>query len=239
MAYFKTMLRAIMVLILLCCSSLESLAQSLIKGLVKDQTGEPIIGATVRVAGTNTGTVSDLDGNFSIEAAPNAKLQVSYVGYESQTVAIAGKRFVTIVLKDDSKTLNDVVVIGYGTMKKSDISGSVATVDKDAVMKRVPTNIGQALQGAAAGVLVSQQDGTPDGNSAIRIRGVGTINGVASPLYVVDGVQVGYDANFLNPQDIESIEVLKDASATAIYGSNGANGVIMITTKHGNKELHT
>lgn len=235
MAYFKTMLRAIMVLILLCCSSLESLAQSLIKGLVKDQTGEPIIGATVRVAGTNTGTVSDLDGNFSIEAAPNAKLQVSYVGYESQTVAIAGKRFVTIVLKDDSKTLNDVVVIGYGTMKKSDISGSVATVDKDAVMKRVPTNIGQALQGAAAGVLVSQQDGTPDGNSAIRIRGVGTINGVASPLYVVDGVQVGYDANFLNPQDIESIEVLKDASATAIYGSNGANGVIMITTKHGNK----
>jgi len=131
--------------------------------------------------------------------------------------------------------LNDVVVVGYGTMKKSDISGSVATVDQEAVMKRVPTNIGQALQGAAAGVMVSQQDGSPDGKAAIRIRGVGTIHGDASPLYVVDGVQVGNNADFVNPADIERIEVLKDASATAIYGSAGANGVVMITTKHGAK----
>ena len=120
-------------------------------------------------------------------------------------------------------------------MKKSDISGSVATVDQEAVMKRVPTNIGQALQGAAAGVLVSMQDGSPDGKAAIRIRGVGTINGDASPLYVVDGVQVGNSADFVNPSDIERIEILKDASATAIYGSAGANGVVMITTKHGQK----
>ena len=131
--------------------------------------------------------------------------------------------------------LNDVVVVGYGTMKKSDISGSVATVDQEAVMKRVPTNIGQALQGAAAGVLVSQQDGSPDGKAAIRIRGVGTIHGDASPLYVVDGVMVGHSADFVNPSDIERIEILKDASATAIYGSEGANGVVMITTKHGQK----
>ena len=131
--------------------------------------------------------------------------------------------------------LNDVVVIGYGTMKKSDISGSVATINKEQMERKVPVNIAQALQGAAAGVMVTNQDGAPGTASAIRIRGVGTINGDANPLYVVDGVQVGNNADFVNPADIESIEVLKDASATAIYGSAGANGVIMITTKHGQK----
>ena len=131
--------------------------------------------------------------------------------------------------------LDDVVVVGYGTMKKSDISGSVATIDQEAAMKRVPQNIGQVLQGAAAGVQVFMQDGSPDGKAAIRVRGIGTINGDASPLYVVDGVQVGNSADFINPADIERVEILKDASATAIYGSAGANGVVMITTKHGSK----
>ena len=131
--------------------------------------------------------------------------------------------------------LNDVVVIGYGTMKKSDISGSVATINKEQMERKVPVNVAQALQGAAAGVIVTNQDGAPGSKSAIRIRGVGTIFGDANPLYVVDGVQVGNNADFVNPADIESIEVLKDASATAIYGSAGANGVIMITTKHGQK----
>ena len=146
-----------------------------------------------------------------------------------------GQSDITVVLKEDAQMLNDVVVIGYGTMKKSDISGSVATINKEQMERKVPVNIAQALQGAAAGVMVSNQDGAPGSQSAIRIRGVGTINGDAQPLYVVDGVQVGTNADFVNPSDIESIEILKDASATAIYGSAGANGVIMVTTKHGQK----
>ena len=224
-----------MALFLLCLFPMGALAQSLVKGTVNDEAGEPIIGATVKVQGTNTGAITDFNGNFQIQAASNATLNVSYVGYVPQSVKVAGKTNIAIVLKEDAQMLNDVVVVGYGTMKKSDISGSVATVDQEAVMKRVPTNIGQALQGAAAGVLVSMQDGSPDGKAAIRIRGVGTINGDASPLYVVDGVQVGNSADFVNPSDIERIEILKDASATAIYGSAGANGVVMITTKHGQK----
>ena len=224
-----------MALFLLCLFPMGALAQSLVKGTVNDEAGEPIIGATVKVQGTNTGAITDFNGNFQIQAASNATLNISYVGYVPQSVKVAGKTNITVVLKEDAQMLNDVVVVGYGTMKKSDISGSVATVDQEAVMKRVPTNIGQALQGAAAGVLVSQQDGSPDGKAAIRIRGVGTIHGDASPLYVVDGVMVGHSADFVNPSDIERIEILKDASATAIYGSEGANGVVMITTKHGQK----
>ena len=157
------------------------------------------------------------------------------MGYVPQTVNVNGRSNITVVLKEDAQVLNDVVVIGYGTMKKSDISGSVATINKEQMERKVPVNIAQALQGAAAGVMVTNQDGAPGTKSAIRIRGIGTINGDASPLYVVDGVQVGTNADFVNPADIESIEVLKDASATAIYGSAGANGVIMITTKHGQK----
>ena len=193
------------------------------------------MGATVKVEGSSAGTITDIDGRFSVQAASNATLNISYVGFVPQKVKVAGQNNINVVLKEDAQSLNDVVVIGYGTVKKSDISGSVATVDQDAVMKRVPTNIGQALQGSAAGVQVSMQDGAPDGKAAIRIRGIGTINGDASPLYVVDGVQVGTSADFVNPSDIERIEILKDASATAIYGSAGANGVVMITTKHGSK----
>ena len=232
---FKSIQKPLMALFLLCLFPMGALAQSLVKGTVNDEAGEPIIGATVKVQGTNTGAITDFNGNFQIQAASNATLNVSFVGYVPQSVKVAGKTNIAIVLKEDAQMLNDVVVVGYGTMKKSDISGSVATVDQEAVMKRVPTNIGQALQGAAAGVLVSMQDGSPDGKAAIRIRGVGTINGDASPLYVVDGVQVGNSADFVNPSDIERIEILKDASATAIYGSAGANGVVMITTKHGQK----
>ena len=232
---FKSIQKPLMALFLLCLFPMGALAQSLVKGTVNDEAGEPIIGATVKVQGTQNGAITDFNGNFQIQAASNATLNISYVGYVPQTVKVAGKTNITIVLKEDAQMLNDVVVVGYGTMKKSDISGSVATVDQEAVMKRVPTNISQALQGAAAGVMVSQQDGSPDGKAAIRIRGIGTINGDASPLYVVDGVQVGTSADFVNPSDIERIEILKDASASAIYGSAGANGVVMITTKHGQK----
>ncbi len=231
---FKTLQKSLAVLFLLCMIPLGMNAQ-IVKGTVSDEAGEPIVGATVKVQGSNDGTITDFNGNFSVKAASNATLNISYVGYVSQDVKVGGRNNISVTLQEDTQMLNDVVVIGYGTMKKSDISGSVASVNTAEMMKRVPTNIAQGLQGAAPGVMVTMQDGAPDANAAVRIRGVATINGNASPLYVVDGVQVGNNANFLNPSDIESIEILKDASATAIYGSAGANGVVMITTKHGTK----
>ena len=231
----KSLQKPLVTLFLLCLFPMGALAQNVVKGTVNDEAGEPIIGATVKVSGSNAGSITDFDGKFSVQAASNATLEISYVGYLTQKVKVAGKSDITVVLKEDAQMLNDVVVIGYGTMKKSDISGSVATINKEQMERKVPVNVAQALQGAAAGVMVTNQDGAPGTKSAIRIRGIGTINGDANPLYVVDGVQVGTDADFVNPSDIESIEVLKDASATAIYGSAGANGVIMITTKHGQK----
>ena len=231
----KSLQKPLVTLFLLCLFPMGALAQNVVKGTVNDEAGEPVIGATVKVQGTQQGSITDFDGKFSIQAASNATLEISYVGYVTQKVKVAGKNDITVVLKEDAQMLNDVVVVGYGTMKKSDISGSVASVNTADMMKRTPTNIAQGLQGAAPGVMVTQQDGAPDANAAVRIRGVATINGNASPLYVVDGVQIGNNANFINPADIESIEILKDASATAIYGSAGANGVVMITTKHGTK----
>ena len=221
-------------LVLLVMFPVMVIAQNVtIRGQVLDDLGEPVTGANVVQTGTTNGTITDLNGNFSINVPAGSKLHFSFIGYLSQE--LPAQNGMKVTLEEDRRALEDVVVVGYGTMRKSDISGSVATVDQDAVMKRVPQNIGQALQGAAAGVMVSQQDGSPEGKTAIRIRGIGTINGDASPLYVVDGVQVGNSADFVNPADIERIEILKDASATAIYGSAGANGVVMITTKHGQR----
>ena len=232
---FKSLQKPLVTLFLLCLFPMGALAQSTIKGTVQDEAGEPIIGATVKLQGTNDGAITDFNGNFSIQAASNATLNVSYVGYVSQTIKVNGRNNLTIVLKEDALMLDNVVVVGYGTMKKSDITGSVVSVNTDEILKKSPVNVSQALQGAAPGVIVTMQDGAPESRAQIRIRGVATINGSAAPLYVVDGVQVGSNADFVSPSDIESIDVLKDASATAIYGSAGANGVIMITTKHGTK----
>ena len=231
----KSLQKPLVFLFLLCLFPLGAMAQSIVKGTVNDEAGEPIIGATVKVEGSNEGAITDFDGNFSVNAASNATLNISYVGYISQKVNVGGRSNIAITLKEDAQMLNDVVVVGYGTMKKSDITGSVVSVNTEEMMKKAPTNIGQALQGAAPGVIVTMQDGAPDARAQVRIRGIATINGNAQPLYVVDGVQVGTDASFVSPADIEAIDVLKDASATAIYGSAGANGVIMITTKHGKK----
>ena len=207
-----------------------------VKGLViSSEDNQPLPGVAVLEKGTTNGTVTDVDGNYSINVGENSTIVVSFIGFATQEINVAGQNIINVTMQSDSKELDDVVVVGYGVVKKSDLSGSVATVDKEAMMKRAPVNIGQALQGAAAGVIVTMQDGSPDARSAVRIRGVGTINGTSQPLYVVDGIKVGTDANFINPADIENMEVLKDASATAIYGSEGANGVIMITTKHGAK----
>jgi TonB-linked SusC/RagA family outer membrane protein len=235
MLNFKALQKPLMLLALLCLLPLGALAQSAVRGTVLDAAGEPIIGASVKVIGTNSGTVTDINGSFNVQAARDAQLEISYVGYVTQRIAVGGRQSISVTLEEDSQTLSDVVVIGYGTARRSDISGSVASVNTEQMMRRLPTNIAEGLQGAAPGVMVTMQDGAPDANAAVRIRGVATINGNAAPLYVVDGIQVGTNANFLNPSDIESIEILKDASATAIYGSAGANGVIMITTKHGTR----
>lgn len=216
----------------------ESLPQSslAIQGVVTDEKGEPVPGANVVVAGTTNGTISDIDGKFALTVPANAVLKVSYIGYLSATVKVSpDKKQYTIVLREDTETLDEIVVVGYGTVRKSDVTGSVASVDADELMKRNPITLEQGLQGMAAGVQVVRTSGDPEGGVTVRIRGTATINNSADPLYVVDGIMVGTSASFLNPNDVDSIEVLKDASATAIYGSRGANGVIMITTKKGSK----
>ncbi|MDR1200601.1 MAG: TonB-dependent receptor [Tannerellaceae bacterium] len=204
-----------------------------ITGTISDENGEPIVGANIVVVGTATGIISDIDGKFQLNVREGAEIRISYIGYHPQTIRVGTRNNYPIVLKEDTETLDEVVVVGYGTMKKSDISGSIVSVNREEMMKRNPISITQGLQGAAAGVMVTRTSGDPSGEATVRIRGVATVNGSADPLYVVDGVQVGSSIDFLNPADVESIEILKDASATAIYGARGANGVIMVTTKRG------
>ena len=219
-------------------TSVQTVQQNVnIKGKVADSNGEPIIGASIRVKGLSAGVVSDLEGNFELQIpSGHSTLQVSFVGFKTQEVAVSpGKTNYQIVLREDNETLNEVVVVGYGTMKKSDITGSVTSVNTEQMMRRTPVSLAQGLQGAAAGVVVTQAGGDPTGGYNIRIRGVATMDGNTDPLWVVDGIQHGNASNldWLDPNDVESIEILKDASATAIYGSRGDNGVIMVTTKHG------
>jgi len=228
------LLRVVLIVLPMFLMSLVSFGQSIkVQGTVTDASRNSLPGVSVVVKGTTNGTITDIDGKYVLSTPSNATLQFSFVGMKSQEVAVAGKTNINVSLIEESIGIEEVVAVGYGTQRKSDISGSVVSVSKEEMMKKAPTNILQGLQGAAAGVIVTAQDGAPDANAAIRIRGVATINGSAKPLYVVDGVQVGDNANFLNPSDVASIEILKDASATAIYGSAGANGVIMITTKRG------
>lgn len=219
-------------------TNIESISQQkkTVIGTVLDASGIPVIGANVMVKGTTNGSITDMDGKFTLEVPEGAVLEVSYIGYTTQNVKVGNQKSISVILKEDTQALDEVVVVGYGTMKKSDITGSVTSVKSEDMLKRNPVNLGQGLQGAAAGVSVMRTSGDPEGGVSIRIRGVATVNGSSDPLYVVDGVQVGTSVDFLNPADIESIEILKDASATAIYGSQGANGVILITTKTGLKE---
>jgi TonB-linked SusC/RagA family outer membrane protein len=206
-----------------------------ITGKIVDENGDPIVGANVMVVGTTTGMNSDINGHFQLSVAEGTTLRISFVGYLPQDIRIGSANTYSIVLREDSEMLEEVVVVGYGSIKKSDLTGSVASVNSEEMLKRNPITIEQGLQGAAAGVSVTRNSGSPSGEATIRVRGVATVNGSADPLYVVDGVQVGTNISFLNPSDVQSIEILKDASATAIYGSRGANGVIMITTKNSNK----
>jgi len=204
-----------------------------ISGIVTDKSGTPLPGVSVYVEGTTIGTTTDVDGKYQINAEPESSLKFSFVGFHTESVDVQNQTEINITLIPDVIELSDVVVIGYGVSKKSDITGSIASVSSEEMMRKNPTNVLQGLQGIAPGVTVTRQDGAPDGFASIRIRGIATITGSTKPLYVIDGAQVGQDIDFLNPSDIESIEVLKDASATAIYGAAGANGVIMIKTKQG------
>ena len=206
-----------------------------VKGQVVDQDGEPLIGATVKVKNSNAGAVTDVDGNFQITAPANAILVVSYVGYQDKEVAVRGRAIIeSIQLSADETVLDQVVVVGYGTQKKADLTGSVSIVNADEMKKVSHSNISSMLEGKVAGVQITS-DGQPGADPSVRIRGIGTF-GAQAPLYVVDGVPMGTTIRDFSPNDIASIQVLKDASAAAIYGSRAANGVIIITTKNGQKE---
>ena len=223
--------------------SVGTFAQITVNGLVKDATGETVIGATVRVVGEQGGTVTDFDGKFVLKCAEGAELQISSVGY--QTATVKAKENLIVVLQDDAALLNEVVVIGYGVAKKNDLTGSVTAMKPDAKNKGLVVNAQDMIQGKIAGVNVTNGGGTPGGGATIRIRGGSSLTASNDPLIVIDGVAMDNNGvkglanplSMVNPQDIETFTVLKDASATAIYGSRGSNGVIIITTKKGRKGM--
>lgn len=230
----------------------EAVQQSrTIKGTVVDKNGEAVIGANVVVKGTSKGTITDVEGRFTLNGVPEkAVLSVTFVGYKSKEITLkSGQSQIKVELSDDAELLDEVVVVGYGTMKKRDLSGAVSQIKGDDLMRGNPADLSQGLAGKIAGVVVNQSDGAPGGGISIQIRGTNSFSTDSQPLYIVDGVPYdaggtpSSDANsgnnesnplaFINPHDIQSIEVLKDASATAIYGSRGANGVVLITTRRG------
>lgn len=242
----KTIVRisetVVMLCLLLPAMSLQAMAASKISvsGTVTSQIeDEPLAGASVRIKGTSLGVTTDVDGKYEILAEKGQVLQFSYIGYKSKEVTI-DRNVINVALDEDRTLLDDVVVVGYGTMKRSDITGSVVSVGADEIKKTIVTSVDQALQGRAAGVQVTQNSGSPGGGISVAIRGVNSLNG-NEPLYVIDGVAVDGKSSdgktsalsTVNPSDIMSIEVLKDASATAIYGSRASNGVVLITTRHG------
>lgn len=227
-----------------------------LKGTVTDAKGEPIIGANIKVEGTNIGTITNMDGQFTLNVPENAILQISYIGFISQNIKVGTDKSITVQLQEDSQSLDEVVVVGYGTMKKSDLTGSVSSLTSDNFKTGTDLTPQQLMQGSFSGVNISQNSGKPGGSNTIRVRGGTSITASNDPLYVIDGVPISTSAGVnqsniststtdffdqepvnplanINPGDIESINILKDASATAIYGSRGANGVIMITTKKG------
>lgn len=211
----------------------ETLQSKTVTGVVVDAAGVPVIGANVIVKGTTVGTITDFDGNYSLEVPENAVLQISYIGYLTEEVTVGDKSSINVTLKEDSQALDELVVVGYGTMRKSDVTGSIATAKGDELTKQQNFSALDNLRGKVSGVNIFSNSSQPGAYSnRVIIRGMATINSSSDPLYVVDGV-VMENFDLVNPNDIESMEVLKDASAAAIYGARGANGVIMVTTKRG------
>ncbi|TXG37134.1 SusC/RagA family TonB-linked outer membrane protein [Seonamhaeicola maritimus] len=231
---FSKLLRACSIfgLVLALMSFQETSAQQTVSGTVVDESGVGIPGANVLVKGTSKGSVTDFDGNFSISASSSDVLEISFLGYVTQSVTVGDQTSITVTLVEDAAQLDEVVVIGYGTAKKSDITGAVSRVTSQAFEDQPMTRVEDALQGRAAGVTVAKQSGAPGAPVKIRIRGTNSITGNNDPLVVIDGI-IGGDLRTLNPNDIATLDILKDASATAIYGSRGANGVILISTKKG------
>lgn len=206
--------------------------QNKIVGVVNDSNGQPIIGANIIVKGTNVGTITDIDGNFFIDAQIGSVLKISFIGYDTKEVKVTTGKL-TVILNEETNSLDEVVVVGYGLVKKSDLTGSVGKVKSEDIQKMPVSSVEQALQGKVSGMQITTNSGAPGGGATVRIRGGNSINSGNEPLYVIDGIIDAGNLNSLNPADIASIEVLKDASSTAIYGSRGANGVVIITTKRG------
>ncbi|MCB0636096.1 MAG: TonB-dependent receptor plug domain-containing protein, partial [Lewinella sp.] len=247
--------RAVVLSMLLLAATGLSAQVRTITGTVRSADGEPLIGATVMVnQSADRGTVTDFDGQFSLRAETGETLSLSYTGFRSQTITVTTESHYEIVMELAQTLLEEVVVVGYGTQKKSDLTGAVSSVSGDQLRSSITTNIDQALQGRVAGVQVTQNSGQPGGAASIRIRGTNSITGSSEPLYVIDGIPfqgdgasvAGFDwaggangqsrvnpLSTINPNDIVRIEVLKDASATAIYGARAANGVVLITTRRG------
>ncbi|PSL26138.1 SusC/RagA family TonB-linked outer membrane protein [Dyadobacter jiangsuensis] len=239
----KKKIRDLFLLSLLCLGITQSLlAQNVtVKGKVTDEKGEMIPGASVTVKGSQQGTLTDAEGVYSIDVAGNATLVFSFLGYLKEEVAVSNRSTIDVSLKTDTKALEEVVVVGYGTQRKVETTGSIASVKAEDLVQTPVANIAQGLQARVAGVQINQNSGSPGGNISVRIRGTNSINGSSEPLYVIDGIQISNGGGItdvsplstINPNDIESVEVLKDASASAIYGARAANGVILITTKRG------
>jgi TonB-linked SusC/RagA family outer membrane protein len=252
--FYRSLIRSATVLLLLTITLSATAQKQVVTGKITDVEGSPIPGVNVILKGTTTGTATDGNGNFSIEAAEDDILQISFIGFTPQEIRVGSRTRLDVRMEEDVATLQEVVVVGYGEVRKSDLTGAVGSVSEEKLRKSIVTNIDQALQGRIAGVHVTNNSGAPGGAASIRIRGNSSITGSNEPLYVIDGIQIQGDGNTvagfdwaggangqnrvnplstINPSDIVSIEVLKDASATAIYGSRAANGVIIVTTKRG------
>lgn len=228
--YLKSIPARVLLAVLGLFLSVNVYAQNVIIGTVVDETDEPLIGVSVIEKGTTKGAVTDLDGQFRLDVANGTTLVVSYVGYDTKEVKAANG--MTIKLQPNANVLDEVVAVGYGVMKKSVVTASIAKVDANDLANQAPVRLDNALKGLAAGVNVTSSSGQPGEAPRVRVRGTGTINN-SDPLYIVDGMPIGGGLDFVNPNDIESIEVLKDAAAGAIYGARAANGVILVTTKKG------
>ena len=231
---FKSLQKPLLALFLLCLFPLGAMAQSVVKGTVNDEAGEPIIGASVKVQGTKAGGITDFNGNFSVEANANSTLVISYIGYTTATIKVNGRNNIVVALKEDAQTLNDVVVIGYGVQKKSDLTGAVASVKGDEIKNLSTTDAAAAMQGKVSGVQIINTSGDPTAGASIRVRGYSSNSGSLGPLIIVDGLKVD-GIQYLDPTLIESMEVLKDGASAAIYGAQAGNGVVLITTKNGSK----
>lgn len=224
--------RVLTTLLALILTLTVSAQQLTVKGVVNDETNMPLIGATVLVKGSTNGTVTDFDGNFTIKVAKGGLISISYIGYKPQDIKVRDNQKLTIQLQPDAQMLDDVVVVGYAGIKRGDLTGSVSSVSAKAIENYKSSSVMEALGGQISGVQITQTDGTPGSGFDVKIRGIGTVTGDASPLYIVDGFQVD-NINYLSNSDIESVDVLKDASSAAIYGARAANGVVLVTTKSG------